>query len=50
VVAHRLSTVQNSDRILLFNERRLVAMGTHRELLAENDYYRSLVSHQQIIV
>jgi ABC-type multidrug transport system fused ATPase/permease subunit len=50
VVAHRLSTVQNSDRILLFNERRLVAMGTHQELLAENDYYRSLVSHQQIIV
>ena len=50
VVAHRLSTVQNSDRILLLNERRLVAMGTHQELLAENDYYRSLVTHQQIIV
>ncbi|MGD1992118.1 MAG: ABC transporter ATP-binding protein [Anaerolineae bacterium] len=50
VVAHRLSTVQNSDRILLLNERRLIAVGTHQDLLAQNDYYRSLVTHQQIIV
>ena len=50
VVAHRLSTIQNSDRILLLNERRLVAMGTHRELLENNAYYRSLVANQQIIV
>jgi len=49
VVAHRLSTVQDSDRILLLNEKRLVAMGTHRELLAGNEYYRSLVANQQII-
>jgi ATP-binding cassette subfamily B protein len=49
VVAHRLSTIQNSDRILLLNEKRLIAMGTHQELLASNDYYRSLVANQQII-
>jgi ABC-type multidrug transport system fused ATPase/permease subunit len=49
VVAHRLATIQNSDRILLLNEKRLVAMGTHQELLASNDYYRSLVANQQII-
>ena len=49
VVAHRLSTVQNSDRILLLNEKRLVAMGTHQELLEGNEYYRSLVANQQII-
>ena len=49
VVAHRLSTVQDSDRILLLNEKRLVAMGTHQELLEDNDYYRSLVANQQII-
>ena len=47
VVAHRFSTVKDSDRILLLNENRLVAMGTHRSLLESNDYYRSLVAYQQ---
>ncbi|HUT18674.1 MAG TPA: ABC transporter ATP-binding protein, partial [Anaerolineae bacterium] len=50
VVAHRLSTIQNADRILLLNEKRLIAMGTHQELLDSNAYYRSLVANQQIIV
>ncbi len=49
VVAHRLSTIQNSDRILLLNENRLVAIGTHQSLLESNDFYRSLVANQQII-
>jgi ATP-binding cassette, subfamily B, bacterial MsbA len=49
VVAHRLATVQDSDRILLLNEKRLVAMGTHQQLLAENEYYRGLVANQQIL-
>ncbi len=49
VVAHRLSTVQNSDRILVLNESRLVATGTHHELLANNDFYRSLVANQQLL-
>jgi ABC-type multidrug transport system fused ATPase/permease subunit len=48
VVAHRLSTIQNADRILLLNEKRLIAMGTHHELLKSNEYYRSLVANQQI--
>jgi subfamily B ATP-binding cassette protein MsbA len=49
VVAHRLSTIQNSDRILLLNEKRLIAVGTHQQLLESNDYYRLLVANQQII-
>jgi len=49
VVAHRLATIQHSDRILLLNENRLVAMGTHQSLLESNDFYRSLVANQQII-
>lgn len=48
VVAHRLSTIQASDRILLLNEKKLVATGTHQELLDGNEYYRSLVKGQQI--
>ena len=50
IVAHRLSTVQNADRILLLNEKKLVAVGTHQELMESNDYYRSLVANQQILV
>jgi len=49
VAAHRLATVQNADRILLLNEKRLVAVGTHHELLESNEYYRSLVANQQIV-
>jgi ABC-type multidrug transport system fused ATPase/permease subunit len=50
VVAHRLSTIQNADRILLLNEKRLIAMGTHWELLDSSPYYRSLVVNQQLMV
>ena len=42
VVAHRLSTIEDSDQILLLNDCRLVAAGTHQSLLQTNDYYRSL--------
>jgi ABC-type multidrug transport system fused ATPase/permease subunit len=48
VVAHRLSTIMDSDRIFLLDESRLIAVGTHQSLLETNDYYRSLVAHQQI--
>ena len=48
VVAHRLSTIRDSDCILLLNKSHLVAVGTHRSLSETNDYYRSLVAHQQI--
>ena len=47
VVAHRLSTIMHSNRIFLLDHNRLVAMGTHESLMESNDYYRSIVSHQQ---
>lgn len=46
VVAHRLSTFKDSDRIFLLNESRLVAVGKHQALLESNEYYRSLVANQ----
>ena len=49
VVAHRLATIQDSDRILLLNESRLVGMGTHQSLLESSDLYRSLVANQQVV-
>jgi ABC-type multidrug transport system fused ATPase/permease subunit len=48
VVAHRLSTIMNSDRIFLLDQNRLIAIGTHESLMQSNDYYRSMVSHQQV--
>jgi len=48
VVAHRLSTIMNSHRIFLLDQNRLIAIGTHESLLQSNDYYRSIVSHQQV--
>lgn len=48
VVAHRLATIQNSDRILLLNEKKLIAIGTHQSLLETNELYRVLVANQQI--
>ncbi len=48
VAAHRLSTIKDSDSILLLNENRLIAVGTHKSLLETNEYYRSLVGFQQI--
>ena len=48
VVAYRLTTIRDSDRILLLNESRLVAIGTHQSLMETNDYYRSVVAYQQM--
>ncbi|NQT29979.1 MAG: ABC transporter ATP-binding protein [Candidatus Saganbacteria bacterium] len=49
VVAHRLSTVQDSDQILVLRNKKLIAVGTHHNLSQNNEFYQSLVSNQQII-
>jgi len=43
IAAHRLSTIQRADRILLLKDKHLAAFGTHAELLNHDPYYRSLV-------
>ncbi len=42
VIAHRLSTIRDASRILLLHEGRLVAQGTHQELLASHPLYRRM--------
>ena len=46
VVAHRLSTILDSDLILVMNEGNIIEQGTHTELLAKNGFYTKLYNSQ----
>jgi ATP-binding cassette subfamily B protein len=46
VIAHRLSTVRNADRILVLDDGRIVESGTHRDLLVRNGLYADLYRTQ----
>ncbi|UVL90983.1 ABC transporter transmembrane domain-containing protein [Pseudomonas sichuanensis] len=46
VIAHRLATVQHADRIAVIDQGRLVAVGTHRQLVEESPLYARLAALQ----
>lgn len=46
VIAHRLSTVQKADQIVVLDQGEIKEIGTHQELLAKNGYYAKLYNMQ----
>lgn len=46
IVAQRVSTVMDADRILVLEEGKIVGAGTHRELIGTNPIYREIVASQ----
>ncbi len=48
IIAHRISTIQNADRILVLDEGRAAEYGSHEELMALGGIYRSIHDKQQL--
>ena len=46
IIAHRLATIMHADRILLIDQGRLIAQGSHQDLLANSELYKGLCELQ----
>ena len=48
IVAHRLSTIEKADKIVVIDQGRVIAQGKHKELVEKNGLYAKLVRHQML--
>ena len=49
IIAHRLSTIRNADKILLFQDGKIIEQGTHNYLMQKKGVYQRMYSTQQFI-
>lgn len=49
IIAHRLSTVQNADQVLVLKEGKIIQQGTHLSLIKEEGLYKTLVEQQELL-
>jgi len=49
IIAHRVATVKDADRIIVMNEGRVVEQGTHEQLMASGGFYTKLVEREMAI-
>lgn len=50
IIAHRLSTVQNADQIVVMSNGRIVDIGTHKQLIEKSAEYNELMNPQDLIL
>lgn len=48
IIAHRISTVQNADKIIIVDDGEIVAVGNHKELLTSSELYKDMVERQKL--
>ena len=48
LIAHRVSTIENMDKIIYLDDGKIAAVGTHEELLAASEEYRNMVELQRL--
>ncbi|MNQ90062.1 Alpha-hemolysin translocation ATP-binding protein HlyB [compost metagenome] len=46
LIAHRISTIKNADKILVLDDGKIIEQGTHNELLSKNGSYTELYNNQ----
>ncbi|MBE6966694.1 MAG: ABC transporter ATP-binding protein, partial [Ruminococcaceae bacterium] len=50
IIAQRVTSVSDADKIIVLDDGRIDAIGTHEELLLSNDIYREVYESQQKVV